>query len=57
MRSDPIFRDAALHFQRQFDIILREFCRDGSDEQIVKLANTRTGRTFMLLGRVSGMFG
>jgi len=57
MRSDPIFRDAALHFQRQFDIILREFCREGTDEQIEKLADTRTGRTFMLLGRVSGMFG
>ena len=57
MRSDPIFRDAALHFQRQFDIILREFCAEGTDEQIEKLANTRTGRTFMLLGRVSGMFG
>jgi hypothetical protein len=57
MRSDPIFRDAALHFQRQFDAILRDFCENGSDAQIEKLANTRTGRTFMLLGRVSGMFG
>ncbi len=57
MRSDPIFRDAALHFQRQFDTTLREFCAHGSDPQIEKLANTRTGRTFMLLGRVSGMFG
>ncbi len=57
MRSDPIFRDAALHFQRQFDITLREFCANGSESQIEKLANTRTGRTFMLLGRVSGMFG
>lgn len=56
MRTDPIFRDAALHFQRQFDTILREFCAEGTDEQITKLANTRTGRTFMLLGRVSGMF-
>lgn len=57
MRSDPIFRDAALHFQRQFDTILRDFSAEGTDEQIQKLANTRTGRTFMLLGRVSGMFG
>lgn len=57
MRSDPIFRDAALHFQRQFDITLREFCAHASDSQIEALANTRTGRTFMLLGRVSGMFG
>jgi len=57
MRSDPIFRDAALHFQRQFDIILRDFCENGTDAQVEKLADTRTGRTFMLLGRVSGMFG
>jgi hypothetical protein len=57
MRSDPIFRDAALHFQRQFDSTLRAFCANGTDEQVEKLANTRTGRTFMLLGRVSGMFG
>ena len=57
LRADPIFRDAALHFQRQFDIILRDFCENGSDAQIEKLADTRTGRTFMLLGRVSGMFG
>ncbi len=56
MRSDPIFRDAALHFQRQFDTILQDFCREGTDRQILDLANTRTGRTFMLLGRVSGMF-
>ncbi len=56
MRSDPIFRDAALHFQRQFDAILQDFCREGTDRQVLDLANTRTGRTFMLLGRVSGMF-
>ena len=56
MREDPIFRDAALHFQRQFDIILRDFCENADDSQIERLADTRTGRTFMLLGRVSGMF-
>jgi len=57
MRNDPIFRDAALHFQRRFDIVLRDFCRDGEEKHIEALANTRTGRAFMLLGRVSGMFG
>ncbi len=57
MRSDQIFRDAALHFQRRFDIVLSEFCKQGSDAHIEALANTRTARTFMLLGRVSGMFG
>ncbi len=57
MRSDQIFRDAALHFQRRFDIVLGEFCKQGTDAHIEALANTRTARTFMLLGRVSGMFG
>jgi hypothetical protein len=57
MRNDPIFRDAALHFQRRFDIVLREFCREGDDKHVEALANTRSGRAFMLLGRVSGMFG
>jgi len=57
MRSDQIFRDAALHFQRRFDIVLTEFCQQGSDAHIEALADTRTARAFMLLGRVSGMFG
>ncbi len=56
MRSDQIFRDAALHFQRRFDIVLSEFCKQATDAHIEALANTRTARTFMLLGRVSGMF-
>ncbi|MBL4806669.1 MAG: hypothetical protein JKY31_05185 [Rhodobacteraceae bacterium] len=57
MRSDQIFRDTALHFQRRFDIVLNEFCAQASDSHIEALADTRTARTFMLLGRVSGMFG
>ncbi len=57
MRSDQVFRDAALHFQRRFDIVLSEFCKQGTDAHIEALANTRTARTFMMLGRVSGMFG
>ncbi len=57
MRSDQIFRDAALHFQRRFDVVLGEFCAQGTDAHIEALADTRTARTFMLLGRVSGMFG
>ncbi len=56
MRSDAIFRDAALHFQRQFDSVLKLFCEKGTDAYLERLGNTRTGRTFMLLGRVGGSF-
>ncbi|MEL6550452.1 MAG: hypothetical protein AAFQ54_09425 [Pseudomonadota bacterium] len=56
MRSDTIFRDAAHHFLRRFDQLLVEFCEEASDAEIAALADTRTARAFMLLGRVTGMF-
>ncbi|MHC0054215.1 hypothetical protein [Actibacterium sp. D379-3] len=56
MRQDPIFRDAAHHFLRQFDRTLTEFAQTASDQEISDLAETRTARAFMLLGRVSGTF-
>lgn len=54
MRSDSIFRDAALFFQRRFDRVLAEYGREASDSQIEELAATRSGRAFMLLLRLSG---
>lgn len=57
MKQDPVFRDAAHHFLRQFDKVLAEFEQIASDPEIGKLAETRTARAFMLLGRVTGMFG
>ncbi|MGB8621351.1 MAG: hypothetical protein WCD16_00915 [Paracoccaceae bacterium] len=56
MRQDPIFRDTAHHFLRQFDRTLSEFEKTASDQEISDLAETRTARAFMLLGRVSGSF-
>ncbi|MEL6915287.1 MAG: hypothetical protein AAFP13_12385 [Pseudomonadota bacterium] len=56
MRSDTIFRDAAHHFLRRFDRLLTEFCETATDAEIAALAETRTARAFMLLGRVTGMF-
>ena len=56
MRQDPIFRDAAHHFLRQFDKTFIEFETTASDGDIVKLGDTRTARAFMLLGRVTGTF-
>jgi len=56
MKSDPIFRDAALHFLRRFDDVLSGFEPRMSDAQVARFATTRTARAFMLLGRVTGTF-
>ncbi len=55
-RSDQIFRDASLFFLRRFDIMLKQFVEAANDAEIQLLADTRTGRAFMLLARSSGMF-
>jgi hypothetical protein len=56
MREDPVFRDAAHHFLRQFDRTFQEFERNASDQEMSELAETRTARAFMLFGRVTGTF-
>lgn len=56
MRQDPIFRDAAHHFLRRFDRTFAEFEKQATDEEISSLADTRTARAFMLLGRCAGTF-
>jgi hypothetical protein len=56
MREDPVFRDAAHHFLRQFDRIFQEFEKNASDQDVTELSETRTARAFMLFGRVAGIF-
>lgn len=56
MKQDPIFRDAAHHFLRLFDKGVARFEAEASDSDISDLANTRSSRAFMLLGRVAGTF-
>ncbi|RVT82228.1 hypothetical protein DXV76_17285 [Rhodobacteraceae bacterium CCMM004] len=56
MRSDTVFRDAAHHFLRLFDQIFAEIEPSMTDPEIAALADTRTARAFMLLGRVTGIF-
>jgi len=56
MREDTIFRDAVHHFLRKYDVMLQGFERDANDEELAQLAETRTSRAFMLLGRVTGSF-
>jgi hypothetical protein len=56
MKQDPIFRDAAHHFLRRFDRLFAEFEKVATDSEISSMADTRTARAFMLLGRVAGTF-
>ncbi len=56
MKQDPVFRDAAHHFLRQFDLVLTDFEANASDQELTEMGETRTARAFMLLGRVAGTF-
>ncbi len=56
IKSDPIFRDTALYFQRRFDGVLAEFGRAADDARLIELADTRSGRAFTLLARLGGAF-
>lgn len=56
MKQDPIFRDAAHHFLRRFDKTFAVFEPGASDSDISAMADTRTSRAFMLLGRCAGTF-
>lgn len=56
LKSDLIFRDTALFFQRRFDRVLQDFAREAGDREIIDVANTRSGRAFMLLARLNGAF-
>ena len=57
MRSDPKFRDAAHRFLRAFDRQFAVFEAQASDGEIARFAETRSARAFMLLGRVTRIFG
>ncbi|NDW00382.1 hypothetical protein [Salipiger sp. PrR002] len=56
MKQDAIFKDVAHHFLRLYDRAFVRFEGQASDAEITELANTRTARAFMLLGRVAGAF-
>lgn len=54
MRADPIFRDTALHFQRQFDQMLHRVAPQADDAALLDLVDTRSGRAFVLMVQVGG---
>ncbi len=57
MRSDTGFRDVAHRFLRAFDRQFAMFEARADDAEIARFAETRSARAFMLLGRVTGIFG
>ncbi|MFC3166578.1 hypothetical protein [Paracoccus fontiphilus] len=57
LHRDEIFRDTAQHFLRHFDAMLTRHLPQMDDAQIAVLAETRSARAFMLLGRIAGVFG
>ncbi|QUS35887.1 hypothetical protein [Falsirhodobacter algicola] len=56
LREDQIFRDAVHHFLRSFDRSLQAFAEFATDAEIGALADSRTGRAFMLTARSAGVF-
>lgn len=57
MRADEVFRDVAQHFMRHFDRLLGRRAATDGDTVLAVLAETRSGRAFILLGQVTGMLG
>ncbi|QRZ12889.1 hypothetical protein JWJ88_09850 [Paracoccus methylovorus] len=58
LRGDEVFRDVAHHFLRHFDRLLSRKAQDNGDPQLLAaLAETRSGRAYVLLAQVTGMLG
>lgn len=57
MKADPIFRDTAMHLMRRFDGVLRRAVDDPrAAPQLPAIADSRTGRAFMLVAQAVGAF-
>lgn len=56
MKDDTVFRDAVHHFLRTFDRVYPTFAKRATDVELMRFADTRTARAFMLTARVAGTF-
>jgi hypothetical protein len=57
LRRDPVFRSAARRFIAAFDAWLASVVAEVDDTALARIAATRSGRAFRLLGRATGKFG
>ncbi|WP_134724284.1 hypothetical protein [Paracoccus luteus] len=55
LKGDEVFRDAAHHFLRQYDRMLTRVADDLNDAGMAALADTRSGRAFVLLAQATGV--
>jgi hypothetical protein len=56
-RHDAIFRDTAMHLMRRYDTMMRKALEAPSGaHRLPELADTRTGRAYMLAARAVGAF-
>lgn len=55
--GDEVFRDVAHHFLRHFDRMLGERASIDDPNVLAVLAETRSGRAFILLAQVTGIIG
>ena len=56
MRDDPGSRDAIHRFLRTFETVFADFAATASDSELIRFADTRTARAFMLCARAAGAF-
>ena len=56
LKGDIEFRETAHNLLREFDRFLLEFEKSATDDDLLALGQTRSGRLFMLLGRCTGAF-
>jgi hypothetical protein len=57
LRSDSVFRDAALVFVRRWNgLVTRILAEVGEDRLLHAIADTRSGRAFMIVARATGAF-
>ena len=56
IKSDAIFRDTSLMLMRRFDVLLKDHLKLANDEQIFKIAETRSGKAFLIVGKLSDSF-
>ncbi len=57
LREDEVFRDVAHHFLRHFDRLLTQRAETDDATVLAVLAETRSGRAFILLAQATGILG
>jgi len=57
LKADPVFRDTVMHLMRRYDALLRRAAASPSGESVMlTMADSRTGRAFMLAAQAVGAF-